>query len=336
MKNDLLFTTGLLLASSLYSLAFADDSTAKQVPAVPAPIAQANEAPPNFEVMLATLNIKAGKVGKPLNITKHAGYDNQPAFFNNSRGLYFVSDRTGSTDVYSYDIQTGKTSQVTATVEGEFSPTPLADGNGFSVIRVATPNAQGADSTNPPVWRYNNDGTPGEKLLDIVGVGYHAWFDDDHLALFVVGDEETKTPHKLVLADRKTNKTILLSEAPGRQLGRTPDAKRVSFVDKSNPEQWVVAAMAPDDAKPQVLVATPRGGADEKPQDRSEDYSWLPDGSLMMAKGNTLLRWSGKPGDAFQTFAKVEGIDGDIKRLAVSKDGKYIAVVVQMQSVVTK
>ena len=305
---------------------FADEAS---VPATSPVVAPASEAPPNFEVMLATLDIAQKKVGSPLNISNHPGYDNQPAFLLDGSGLYFVSDRTGSTDVYLYDIKTGKVTQVTNTVEGEFSPTPLADGNGFSVIRVATPNAQGADSTNPPVWRYNNDGTPGEKILDILGVGYHAWFDDDHLALFVVGDEQKNTPHTLVLADRNTNETVLLSGAPGRQLGRTPDGKRVSFVDKSNKNHWVVSAMAPGETHATILVDTPQGGSNEKEQDRSEDYCWLPDGSLMMAKGNFLLRWSGKQGEGFQTFAEIEGLDGDIKRLAVSKDGKYIAVVVQ-------
>ena len=313
--------TFCLLASCLNSLAYADD---KPTPVVP--------APPEFEVFLATLDTAKGQVGTPINISNHLGYDNQPAFLLDSSGLYFVSDRTGSTDVYLYDIKSKKTKQVTKTVEGEFSPTPLANGNGFSVIRVATPNAQGADSTNPPVWRYSNDGTPGESLLDIVGIGYHAWFDDDHLALFVVGDQEKNTPHTLVLADRTTNETVLLSDAPGRQLGRTPDGKRVSFVDKSDPDHWVVAAIAPGEDQATVLVDTPQGAVDEQEQDRSEDYCWLPDGSLMMAKGNTLLRWSGKQGEGFQTFAKIAGLYGDIKRLAVSPDGKYIAVVVQMQT----
>lgn len=319
--------TVFLLSTSLN--AFADDQSA---PTVPAPVAPVSETPPEFEVLLATLDMTKGQVGTPINISNHLGYDNQPAFLLDSSGLYFVSDRTGSTDVYLYDIKTKKTKQVTKTVEGEFSPTPLANGNGFSVIRVATPNAQGADSTNPPVWRYNNDGTPGEKLLDIVGVGYHAWFDDNHLALFVVGDQEKNTPHTLVLADRNTNETVLLSEAPGRQLGKTPDGARVSFIDKSTPDHWVVAAIAPGETQAAVLVDTPQGPVDEQEQDRSEDYCWLPDGSLMMAKGNFLLRWSGKQGDGFQTFAEMDGLDGDIKRLAVSKDGKYIAVVVQIQT----
>jgi hypothetical protein len=318
-----------LVITGINTSVLADD---KSAPVIPVPVAPVSESPPNFEVMLATLDIANNQVGKPLNISNHQGYDNQPAFLLDGSGLYFVSDRTGSTDVYRYDIKTNKTTQITNTVEGEFSPTPFADGNGFSVIRVATPNAQGADSTNPPVWRYNNDGTPGEKILDILGVGYHAWFDNDHLALFVVGDEEKKTPHTLVLANRNTNETILLSSAPGRQLGRTPDGQRVSFVDKSDPDHWVVAAIAPGDTHATILVDTPQGGTNEKEQDRSEDYCWLPDGSLMMAKGNFLLRWSGEEGDGFQTFAEMDGLDGDIKRLAVSKDGKYIAVVVQIQA----
>jgi hypothetical protein len=74
----------------------------------------------------------------------------------------------------------------------------------------------------------------------------------------------------------------------------------------------------------------PVSEADQAAQDFSEDYAWLPDGSILMAKGSTLLRWDGKPGSAFVRFAEVPNLGGDIKRLVASKDGKYLALVVLM------
>jgi hypothetical protein len=334
VKIQFLLAPGLLLLCAWQSSSstVAQPMVASSASAAKAAAATAaNEPPPNTDVFLATLDLAHRKVGAPRNITHHDGYDNQPAFMRDGKSLLFVSDRNGATDVYRYAIDSDATTRVTATEEAEYSPTPLADNSGFSVIRVGKPNAEGTDSTNPPVWRYGFDGKPIGKIVDVLAVGYHAWLDPGHVALFVVGEEAKHEPNRLVLADVKTGKTSLLSEAPGRQLGRTPDGKRVSFVDKSDPKHWRVVAMAPGDKQPRFLVDTPKGPADEKEEDRSEDYCWLPDGSLLMAKGDTLLRWNGKPGSGLTPLAQLKDLGGDIKRLAVSRDGKRLAFVVQMR-----
>lgn len=43
---------------------------------------QAASPPPDTEVFLATLSVRDGRVdiGKPINISNNAGYDNQPSF----------------------------------------------------------------------------------------------------------------------------------------------------------------------------------------------------------------------------------------------------------------
>ncbi len=136
-------------------------------------------------------------------------------------------------------------------------------------------------------------------------------------------------PNKLLLADLARGSNVLLAENAGRSLARTPDGKRISFVDKRDAANWMVVAMGPGDAAPTPLVATPKGAAGEADTERSEDYAWLPDGCLIMARGSELLRWDGKVGSPMRVFADLKGLDGPIKRLAVSRDGKQIAFVVQ-------
>jgi Tol biopolymer transport system component len=304
---------------------------APEAPAAPvapvAPAAPAAAAPPQSDVFLADLNIGARTVTKVRNISNHAGYNNQPAFTKDA--VLFVSDRTGSTDVYHHDIASGKTTQVTVTTAAEFSPTPSSDGKSFTVTRVADPDAKDTYTDSQQLWRYGMDGKPQAQVLVAGRVGYHTWIDATHVAMFLVGDDGKKVPHTLVLADLKTGASTLLNSAPGRSLGRTPDGKRVSFVDKTDAANWVVSAMKAGDTKPTVLVATPPKLPDEKESARSEDYCWLPDGSMMMAKGSTLLRWDGKIGTGLKVFAELGDLGGNIKRLAASKDGKRIAFVVQ-------
>ena len=105
---------------------------------------------------------------------------------------------------------------------------------------------------------------------------------------------------------------------------------------KSDPKRWVVAAMGAMDARPAVLIDTPVGPAGEpngtQETDRSEDFCWLPDGALLMAQGSKFLRWDGRPRSGFKLFADLGELGGQIKRIAVSRDGTQLAFVVQQHA----
>jgi Tol biopolymer transport system component len=50
-----------------------------------------------------------------------AGYNNQPSFLPDGKTVLYTSFRNGQTDIYRYDLSTGKTTQVTNTTESEYS-----------------------------------------------------------------------------------------------------------------------------------------------------------------------------------------------------------------------
>ncbi len=84
------------------------------VAAVAAPATPAPPARPDSDIYLASLDLAAGTVGAATNVTRYTGYDNQPAFVPGADALWFVSDRSGSTDVYRYDIASAATTRPTA------------------------------------------------------------------------------------------------------------------------------------------------------------------------------------------------------------------------------
>jgi len=287
---------------------------------------------PNTDVFVADLDLAAGRVGAPRNVTQRPGYDNQPAFTRDNRALLYVArDDSGSTDVWRVDLETGARTQVTEGPEAEYSPTPLADGSGFSAVRVEAPHANGeAFTESQRLFRYGFDGKAREPVLaNVRRVGYHAWIDATHVALFIVGNADAKVANSLVLASIPDGAITELAKDIGRSLGRAPDG-RVVFVDQSVADGWNVVAIAPGDAKPAFLVAVPKGAADEKTADRSQDFCWLPDGTLMMANGKRLMRWNGKPGSEWTTLAQFTDLPGSIRRLASGRDGKRVAFVVDM------
>lgn len=322
----------LMLASCAVALAGACNSVPeKGVPGASAiAITAAPPARPESEVFLADLNLAAGTVGTPVNISRHTGYDNQPAFVPDANALWFISDRSGSTDVYRYDIDRALTTRLTATQQSEFSPTALPDRPGFSATHVIAPQAQGdAYTDSQQLWRYSEDGKPIAPVLAMGRIGYHAWLDANRLAIYIVGSPARKVPNTLLLADLANGTTLHLANGAGRSLGRTPDGKRISFLDVRDAANWTIMAMAPGDAQPTPLVAAPPARAGQADSERSEYYTWLPDGGIMMAQDRRLLRWDGKPGGAFKLFAELPQLDGAITRIAVNRDGRRIAFVVQ-------
>jgi hypothetical protein len=287
-----------------------------------AALAAAADAPPDSDIFLAELDLARGHVGPPRNLTQRVGYDNQPAFLLDGSGFLYVADVDGPTDVFRYTFATGTSTRVTTTPEAEFSPTPLAAG--FSAVRVAAPDGDVEVYTeSQQVWRYDDAGRAVESLLpDVRRVGYHAWLDKRHLALIRVGPGG-EGPNPLVFADLRTGTVSPIAPDAGRSL--VPTKKGLLFVDKHDAARWVVARVT--GTRVTELVATPPNAPGEPEDARSEDLRVLPDGSILMAHGTRLLRWSG--GKDWEVLVDLPDIGGVIKRLTVSPDGTKLLFVVQ-------
>jgi dipeptidyl aminopeptidase/acylaminoacyl peptidase len=274
------------------------------------PTPAAAQAPAGTDIWLADLAIRGGRleVGAPVNITDRDGYDNQPAFTPDGRAVLYTSIREdGQADIYRYDIATRAHERVTRTPESEYSPTPLPDGSGFSVIRVE------ADSTQR-LWRFAADGSGAALVLEAVRpVGYHAWGDDAAVALFVLGD-----PPTLRIADARSGRVDVVASDIGRSLHRIPGRREISFLHRvAGGERWIEAV---DLATREVRPLAP-------PLDGSEDYAWTPDGTLLMGQGSRLFRWDADAREwRLVADLATAGVRG-ITRIAVSPRGDRLAIV---------
>ncbi len=291
----------------------------------------AADAPPDVAVFIAQLDLKAGKVSDTRNITPGKGSNFQPAFTHDGSAVVYTSGRSGSNNIYRYDIAKAATTAVTATTENLYSPTPLADGNGFSAIRVITPDpAYGIEMNEPSLWLFGWDGKPVAPVVKTRRIGYHAWITPDLIAAFLVDDVPERNAHRAVLISRTTGQMTSMTAKPGRSLGRTADGKRALFVDQTDANYWRISAMGVGDKQPQLLVDTPVGPEGINDPNRSQYFAALPDGSLLMARGKLLLRWDGKAGSSFQPFAELADVGGAIRNIAASPDGKRLAFSVTM------
>ena len=269
--------------------------------------------PSSSEILLIDVKTKARelKFSEPKKITDFIGYNNQPSFMPDGRSILYTSIRNKQADIYAYDLRSGQTTRITRTPESEYSPTLMPDGKNISVVRVE------ADGTQR-LWKFPlAGGRPSLILENIKPVGYHLWIDDHTLALFVLG-----LPGKsntLQIVDTRTVKVEVVVENPGRILRRIPNQAKFSFVHKISDQNWQIKAFDLRTRTSASLMATLPG---------VEDYAWLPDGKLLMAKDSklfTVVPLTGANWAEVADFSK-RGIKR-ITRIAVNGNGRRIAMV---------
>ncbi|MCG8434372.1 MAG: hypothetical protein MJA83_10110 [Gammaproteobacteria bacterium] len=274
--------------------------------------AQAFPPPPPSDIYLMSIERldDTFKFTQLINITDRDGYDNQPHFSPDGKTVFYTSMIDNQADIYTYDLASGRVRKFTDTPESEYSPTVMPGNNAVSTVRVESDGTQ-------RLWQFNLDGSnPRPVFLDIVNVGYHCWLDNEKAALFIVGD-----PVSLHIADRVSGRVEVLAENIGRSLIKFPgNASVLVYIDKDQSEQWWVNSLDFSSREITALIPALEG---------SEDIAWLPDGSLLMAKGKILYRWPGKSNTVWQPVIDLsDQLQGEISRLAVNQEGNRLAMVV--------
>jgi len=246
--------------------------------------------------------------GKPKNISNSKGYDSQPCFSKNGETILFSSIRNGTqADVYEYNVVKDHVTQLTATSESEYSPTYMDDGIHFSVVRVENDSAQ-------RLWQFSfNENDKPERILDkaIDSVGYHCWFTQGKLSLFILTE-----PVSLQLAETGNWETKTVAEKVGRCMQKIPREEAFYFVDKSDTTNYYICKYS--NGNIEKLFTTLTG---------SEDFCVTPEGNFIMAKESSVYilnpeikNWT------LVADLKNEGVNS-ITRVAISPDGKRLAVV---------
>lgn len=269
----------------------------------------AAQSPPGTDIFLVSFSHagKAFAIGTVVNITARPGYDNQPFFSPNGKSIYYTSQRDGQTDIFRYDLAGGRTTQVSRTPENEYSPTIMPDGKHFSVIRDSLQH----------LWSFGLDGTPapGPLLDSIRPIGYHTWLNADTVFVFVLGTQTT--PATLRRAELAHGTAAIVASDIGRALLTVPGRRAVSYAQHDS-AGFVVRVIDPVTGQGESLIRLPEG---------NEFFTWLPDGALLSASGNRLLRW--RPGETeWSEVARFSepGLQ-QISRLSVSASGDKLALV---------
>ena len=264
----------------------------------------------NPEIFLFSIEKKDGKFafadGK--NITNNPGYDNQPSFSLDGSSLLFTSNRNGKdTNIYEYFLADGKTTQITTSEDNEYTAKEL-DGTTINFVR----EGRGQEMT---VWKYDRQ-TKQESpaLKNKEPVAYYAFNSKGdglvwiRYAFFI----------HWVNPEKGINKFVTDYAQPSTPQ-RLPNTDNFSFMKRlPNDELWIYE-FNPGNQAVRPVVQT---------KDLKITYCWMPDGSLLLGSGTKLFRFDEKSDKTWVQIADLSSFGiKDIGRVAVSLDGKYLALV---------
>lgn len=264
---------------------------------------------PNTEVYLLDINEADGNIefSNLRNISNNEGYDNQPSFYDDNT-ILFAATRNRQTDIAGYNIATGELSWLTDTPGGsEYSPLRIPNSDEISAVRLDTAGYQ-------RLYRYAISNGSSEEILKDLKVGYHIWYTDAILVTTVL----VANKMDLVISNLKDATNYTTQKNVGRALQKIPNTELVSYVSKEE-ETWQVKSLHPSTGATNSITPLPP---------ETNDICWLPDGSLLIPIGKVIYSLNlknGEPPEVLLQFREKE--IHQISRMAVSPDGKHLAIV---------
>jgi dipeptidyl aminopeptidase/acylaminoacyl peptidase len=270
--------------------------------------AQPVPALPDTDILLYAMEATAAgvEIGLGRNITASAGYDNQPAFAADGGSLLFSARRDGrQNDIYRFDLHSDATRRLTRSPKNEYSPRETPDGRYVTVVWED-------DGRRQEIWRYPARGGRAETVLALPDlIGYYTFPSPGVVFAFILGE-----PGRLERIDVTTRERRVIATGIGRCLAVAPDGA-VTYVRPEGPQQ-VLHRVHADGSGDAALFPLPDGSGG--------DFAWLPDGSGVLATAGASIHHRALGADGWRLVATLPEA-GSLSRLAVSPDGRRLAVV---------
>lgn len=272
---------------------------------------------PNTDLWLFKIKNDKGRyiLQKGENITKREGYDNQPAFSEDCKSIYYVSIREDKqADIYIYNIGNRKIVQHTKTPESEYSPTLSPDKKNLMCVTVLQDSSQvilsvplkvGASGT------YTTDQIQKIIFSKYDSVGYFTYLNTDTVLYY-----KLTQPHSLRAFSISQGTDVFLGHNPVRGF---KSINRTEFIfgikDSAQVTFYKYNALL---SKAQFFC---------KYNSLSEDIVWHPGLGLLKSEGAALLFYNEKENAWQQLFDFTSFGIKKITRFAFDRYTKQITIV---------
>jgi hypothetical protein len=270
-------------------------------------LAQTNTEIYVFDILESTEGYTLTKLK---NISNNDGYDSQPFFYDQNQ-LLFASNKSGNTEIVLKNINNSETYIKSDTPNGgEYSPQKIPDSNHISAVRLDKNGLQ-------RFYKYDINTKKSTVLIPDLKVAYPAWFNKNTVVSAVIVNDSLE----LIVSNLKKKTNISVAKMVGRSVHKIPNTTLMSFISKENNQYWILKSLNP--ITKEIKDITSLG--------KSEDITWLPNGLLLIAKGNSIYKFNPKKDKSpslFFTF-KDENIN-NISRITINTSGTKIALVAEV------
>ncbi len=267
----------------------------------------------NSELYLFDFRTEAGElsVSNPRYISgfNTGGYNNQASFVNRNEILLAAAPKSNpeATDLFLLNLRSEQVTQITKTVDREYSPTVSVDGQWIHCVVVEVEN-----ENKQVLWKYPMDRSGGGEPIAPAAknVGYYTPINEEWVAVFEVGE-----PHQLYAVHLNTGERKLISTKIGRSIAQTEPGK-IMFVHKYSDDYWMLKEWD---------LAVGRSSTIKKTLPGSEDFTITGPGKLIMASGAKIYELNRNGDNQWIEVADLEpyGLD-NITRMAYDGLGQLV------------
>lgn len=241
------------------------------------------------------------------NISNNPGYDSQPHFYS-KKSIVFSSTRNKQTDIAKYNIKTGRIKFLSNTPNGgEYSPQRIPKSKDVSAVRLDTDGLQ-------RFYKYDTKTSKSKEIIADLKVAYPMWYKKNTaINVVIVGDDLD-----LIMTKIKSKKHTTIQKKVGRSLHKIPNSKLVSYISKAN-NFWEIRSLNPKTGKTKLIVNS---------MNKKEDICWLPNGTLLLANGNRLMKFNPNTDADWSIFHEFSSNSHkNISRIIVNSEGTLLALV---------
>lgn len=249
-------------------------------------------------------------LSNPVNITKRIGYDNQPFFHPDLPVLFYVSsDEKGNTDIMEFNYELNGTRKFKETPEREYSPQVTPDKKFISCIIQRENGEQN-------LGKYPITGGDAVILINNLTVGYHAWIDENTVAVFTLPQ-----PFALHVIKLSTGADSIISTNIGRSLHRNSGEASFTFVQKTEKDEWIIKKFNAVNQTASAIV--------NSIQSKERDMALTSEEKIIMSDEKNIFFFDPSKTTDWKKAKLPNGFSPNtITRLAVNPGGNKLAIVV--------
>ncbi len=244
------------------------------------------------------------------NISNNEGYDNQPSFISNET-VVFAGNNDGQTDISEYNLTSKLQKWVNHKTEGgEYSPQKFPSTNDVAAVRLDKDGLQ-------RLYRYNSETGKSSELIKGLQVAYFAFYNDNKMLATVLGGDKMD----LAMIDLQTKTADTLFYNAGRSLQKVPKTSSMSYSLVNEEGNLDLYLLDMNSYESFFICELPIG---------IQDYVWINDTQILIGSGDKLYMYDTLGETEWNRVASLEGYAiKNINRMAISPDGKKLAVVAE-------